>query len=193
MSDKEETPVNEVVDKRKVMTPERIERLANARKKAMEVRKANAQRKKDMKFAEDLNTRKAHEDAKRRIKKTLCIDDEPAHEPTHTVKEEPSHAEPSKSSKPSKTPSKEVVAHDTSSSEEEQEQTVIVKKPKPKQKKKKSKKVIVVQESDSSDTDSSVEYVKATKKKKQSRRQSMTSRDARNYAMNSMYQSLFGI
>jgi len=191
MSDKD-TPT-EVIDKRKVMTPERIERLANARKKAMEVRKANAQRKKDMKFAEDLNTRKAHEDAKRRIKKSLCIDDdEPAHEPTHTVKEEPAH-EPSKpSSKKTKSKPKEEVkeANDTCSSSSEEEQTVVVKKKK-KPKRKSKKKVVVVEESDSSDSDSSVEYQRVVKKKQSRPPSSRVS--SREHVYNHMYHSLFGV
>jgi hypothetical protein len=202
MSDKEDTPT-EVIDKRKVMTPERIERLANARKKAMEVRKANAQRRADMKLASTLDTRKAHEDAKRRIKKSLCIDDdEPVKEPVKEPTIEPAHEphEPSKPSSKKTEPPKEVAAHDTSSSSSEEEQVVV--KQKKKKPKKKSKKVIVVQE-ESSDTDSSqssVEYVKATTKKKKPSRpkmtrqaSKMTSREAHQYAMNHMYHSLFGV
>jgi len=189
MSDKD-TPT-EVIDKRKVMTPERVERLANARKKAMEVRKANAQRKKDMKLAEDLNTRKAHEDAKQKIKKSLCIDDdEPAPEPTPEPAHEPA-PEPPKPSK-TKSPHKEVEATDTASSSEEEQ--VIVKKPKQKKKKSK-KKIVVVEESDTDSSDSSVEYVK--KKKKASRQSSSrppSSRvSSREQVYNHMYHSLFGV
>jgi hypothetical protein len=132
-----------------------LERLQKAREKALETRRAKAQEKKDMKLADELESRKKVSEARDKIKKTLNIDDE-------QPKEDPPKYEDVVEETPPPNLKKSPTKQDLK--EEDEPQVEYIKVPK-KTKPKPKKKTIVYVEEDSSSDESEVEYVKRPKRK----------------------------
>ena len=110
----------------KITDPVVLERLAKAREKALETRRANAKMKADAKLADELEKKKADAEVQKRIKKT--IDPEPPKEP----EPQPKEAAPAPEQEveieyikaPKKKPKKKKVVIVQSSSESEEEEIV---------------------------------------------------------------------
>jgi hypothetical protein len=124
----------------KITDPVVLERLAKAREKALETRRANAKMKADAKLADELERKKADAEVQKRIKKT--IDPEPPKE------------EPPKEAAPIPKPK-----------EEEPEQEVQIEYIKAPKKKPKKKKVVIV-ESETESEEEEVVYKKKSKRVK---------------------------
>lgn len=114
----------------KITDPVVLERLAKAREKALETRRANAKMKADAKLADQLEKKKADAEVQKRIKKT--IDPEPEAPKEEAPKPPPKEAAPEPEQEveieyikaPKKKPKKKKVVIVQSSSESEEEEIV---------------------------------------------------------------------
>ena len=146
-----------------ITDPVVLERLQKARVKALETRRRKAQEKKDMKLAEDLESRKKVNEARDKIKKTLNIDDEPS------KKEEPPKEDPptyEEATKKEETPAPNLKKSPTKQDLKEEDEPEVEYIKVPKKTKPKKKKIVYVEEESSDSEEEEVEYVKKKPKKK---------------------------
>ena len=160
----ESEKVEKVKKEKKVLTPERLEQLARARKKALEIRQAGAVVKEEQKQLADAALQEKLE-AERRlneaVKKSL-IPNEINNDKLHTVPLYQNHIVPNIQPLRKVVPNERVFNHEEEEEEEEEVQPVIIKK---KTKKPIRTKVVIEQSSDDEDEFHTNEHVIFVKRK----------------------------
>lgn len=159
----ESEKVEKVKKEKKVLTPERLEQLARARKKALEIRQAGAVVKEEQKQLADAALKEKLE-AERRLNeavKASLIPNEINNDKLHTVPLYQNHIVPNIQPLRKVLPNERVFNHEEEE-EEEEEQPVIIKK---KIKKPIRTKVVIEQSSDDEDEFHTNEHVIFVKRK----------------------------